>query len=703
MGVQGRLIMAIEHAVERPEDFVDELAPGTKLLQGQYTIIEFINAGGFGITYLAKNSLDREVVIKECFPGSFCRRSQSAVSARSRAHENEFAQIVKLFVQEAKSLAKLIHPNIVGVHQVFEDNDTAYMAIDFIDGRDLLAIIESDRAALKPAQIVSMLKKLLGAVAFIHDNGMLHRDISPDNILVDKEGEPVLIDFGAARQQATRIGGKALSALRVVKDGYSPQEFYVSGSAQNASSDLYALAASFYHAITGEVPPGSQERLVAMAEKGGDPYRPLAGRVEGYPDGFLESIDTAISVLPRDRIQSARDWLERIGSKPELKVVPLGTRSEPVLDSKPVGGMRKSAAAAPAPGIANARPGDAPPAPAGSGARRAGSPAGAKAAVAAARPDGGGSRLVPRLIAVTITAGLAVYAYLQVSPQGAPGTPVIAVPQPGSAATSAEPEPAALPESALPESALPESKAPESDAPVSAVPVSAVPVSAAPPSAAPASAAPEAPSEAGAAPAAAEPVVALRQVAASGWEIELPFDIDASGRFPVIAAVRAAPELLAERPWIVEGTTIYMVNGIFVSDLASIESAIANSAAIGTEPFVVATLRVRTSPAEPVREETLPIPARRSIALVNGAEFRIEADGDRWRSSVARAVGAAGTGLRSGDILLAEHSAALPLDTVDGLEVLLDKLARENRPTAYFTVLRDGQQVAAEMPLAGRR
>lgn len=238
---------------EGTEDFVDELKPGTQLMHGQYTIESFLNAGGFGITYLARDSLDRKIVIKECFPGAFCRRSRSIVQARSRAHQNELQSIVRLFVQEAKSLAKLNHPNIVGVHQVFEDNDTAYMALDFVEGRDMLDTLDDPEATMTPGQIKRMLIDVLGAVQFIHDQDILHRDISPDNILIDPNGNPVLIDFGAAREQATKQS-RVLSALRVVKDGYSPQEFYIAGSEQNASSDLYALGASFYHFIKGGMP-----------------------------------------------------------------------------------------------------------------------------------------------------------------------------------------------------------------------------------------------------------------------------------------------------------------------------------------------------------------------------------------------------------------------------------------------------------------
>ena len=297
----------VQENADEKDSFVDELKPGTKLMHGQYTIENFLNAGGFGITYLAKDSLDRKIVIKECFPGAFCRRSRYVVQARSRAHQNELKSIVRLFVQEARSLAKLDHPNIVGVHQVFEDNDTAYMALDFVEGRDLLDTIEDPNHTLTPPQIKKILKEVLGAVGFIHDQGILHRDISPDNILINQDLHPVLIDFGAAREEATKQS-RVLSALRVVKDGYSPQEFYIAGSEQSPSSDLYALAASFYHLINKDVPPNSQARLAAIASGDTDPYEPLAGRFPDYDDNFLAAIDKALAVLPKDRVQSAKDW-----------------------------------------------------------------------------------------------------------------------------------------------------------------------------------------------------------------------------------------------------------------------------------------------------------------------------------------------------------------------------------------------------------
>ncbi|MFN6926196.1 MAG: serine/threonine protein kinase [Tabrizicola sp.] len=345
------------------ETFADELKPGTRLLLGQFTIDSFLSAGGFGITYKARDSLDRLMVVKECFPASFCRRTGNAVGPRTRQREEEYRSVVKLFLEEAFTLSRLDHPNIVRVHQVFEDNDTAYMAMDYIDGPDLLETVEGTAPPLKPDQIMAILSQMLDALAHVHAQGVLHRDISPDNILLDRRtGKPVLIDFGASRKEVTRKS-RALSGLRVVKDGYSPQEFYIAGSIQAPCSDLYALAASFCHLISGESPKTSQDRLAAIANRQGDPHVPLAGRVKGYPPAFLKAIDEAMSIFPRDRIQSVAEWqamLRDIGDRATVvQLKPAAASARAAEAAAPVASVATAAAVA-----APARTSPEPPAPA---------------------------------------------------------------------------------------------------------------------------------------------------------------------------------------------------------------------------------------------------------------------------------------------------------------------------------------------------
>lgn len=292
--------------------FGDELPAGSELCGGAYTIEKYLNSGGFGITYLARDSLGRGVVIKECFPSAMCYRANHTVRLRSRNTDTEFETILELFEKEAKALSELNHPYVVGVHQIFHDNNTAYMAIDHIDGRDLLQVIEEDQGRIDPLAVQELLLRCLEAVAYIHSVDVLHRDISPDNILLDQDGFPVFIDFGAARESATRVS-RVLSKVLTVKDGYSPQEFYLQGSQQVYSSDLYALAATFYHLITGVAPPSSHTRMAAVAADQPDPFVPLTrSGVDGYADHFLAAINTNLELFPDNRMASAEVWRDAI-------------------------------------------------------------------------------------------------------------------------------------------------------------------------------------------------------------------------------------------------------------------------------------------------------------------------------------------------------------------------------------------------------
>ncbi len=304
----------------------DELPPGTRLNHGQYTIDRYLNSGGFGVTYLTRDSLGRKVVIKECYPGAMCCRRGEAVRLRTTAATGDFDRVVDLFKKEARALAQMAHPSVVGVHQIFEENGTAYMALDYIDGPDLLDLYEATPDRFTPAELTRILVCLLDALQYVHDSGILHRDISPDNILMGPDDQPVLIDFGAARAGAARTS-RILSQVFTVKDGYSPQEFYLVNSPQGRSSDLYALAATMYHLVTGDPPPHSNLRLAHVAEGKPDPYVPLRGNHSGFDGRFLEAIDICLSLFPRDRMDSAGQWrdfltAERRSGRPDTRPMP---------------------------------------------------------------------------------------------------------------------------------------------------------------------------------------------------------------------------------------------------------------------------------------------------------------------------------------------------------------------------------------------
>lgn len=319
--------MLDEPAYEYEPD-TDALPCGATLLRGQYMIDSYLVRGGFGVTYLAVDSLERQVVIKECFPQTLACRVGDEVRPVSEERTRQFDSIRRHFLREARRLARLEHPNIVGVHQVFEENNTAYMALDYVGGDDLLTVLEDTPDRLTPALVRHSLDVALESVSYIHGKGILHRDISPDNFLIEPNNKLTLIDFGAAREKAGRES-RSLSALLAVKDGYSPHEFYMADVEQFACSDLYSLGATFFHLITGQAPPNSQDRLAALAANSPDPYQPLVDRAHGYDRAFLATIDRSLSVLPKDRMQSAEEWQAELAGEdnsvtPEQVAVFLG-------------------------------------------------------------------------------------------------------------------------------------------------------------------------------------------------------------------------------------------------------------------------------------------------------------------------------------------------------------------------------------------
>jgi len=293
-------------------DQPEALQAQTVLAEGGYVVERAIGRGGFGITYLARDlTLDRAVVIKECFPELICIRRGSDVVATQGEAAAQFNKCIEMFMREARSIARLSHPNIIKVHAVFEQHNTAYMVLDLVDGDDLLTIADDPDRTLSPPEIRSVAVQVLDALSVVHEHNLLHRDISPDNILLDRKGKPVLIDFGSARELASDRA-RPKTALLFVKDGYSPFEFYVRGAAHSPASDLYALGGTLYHLVTGDPPPDSQTRQSEIIAGRPDPYVPVSGRFDDYGPTFLAAIDMALSLPIRERFQYASDWYDII-------------------------------------------------------------------------------------------------------------------------------------------------------------------------------------------------------------------------------------------------------------------------------------------------------------------------------------------------------------------------------------------------------
>ncbi|MGB3146365.1 MAG: protein kinase [Paracoccaceae bacterium] len=692
---------------------LDELPAGTQLLHGQYTITRFLNNGGFGITYLAKDSLDRNVVIKECFADAFCRRTNTIVSARSRAHQNELKSIIKHFVQEARSLSKLVHPNIVGVHQVFEDNDTAYMAIDYVDGKDLLDILDDPNTNFTPEQIVTMTRKLLNAIGFVHDHGLLHRDISPDNILIDTKGEPILIDFGAARENVSATERK-LSALRVVKDGYSPQEFYIAGSEQGPWSDLYALAASLYHVIKGEAPLNGQARLAAIAEQRPDPYEPLAGKVKGYPDRFLEAIDKAMCTMPKQRLQSAGAWLamldgvahganvdgdpemaiaklieERAKELAEIAETPVALAEPPAKREKEKEGMKFAPLAEPA-----AEP------------------------VVVEETSNRSLLRAGTALTLIMVLGVAGYVFFAGGNKDATdgNTPVVAevsstaTPDNTAAETEADAaEAARLAAEAEAKAAAEAEAAAEAQAAAEAEAAAAAQAAAEAEAAAAAQAAAEAQAEADRIAAAeaeaaanAEPWL-NKQVSYALWDIEMPFKFvqrsERNAESVLITGIEEGADIATSGGWIADGVEIFTVNDAVLSKDEEFSSKILDSMVLDPDGYTRVSVRYKDPVAGKFERALLAVKVVRKLGWANGTAVETKLIDNAWVTSVTAVAGTSAKGLQAGDVLLGETTTETTFDGVESIEQTIAKLQSDGAESATLEVLRNGDKQTVTLEL----
>ena len=286
------------------------LKPGCKL--HWYRIEKVLGQGGFGITYLAYNfNLDRKAAIKEYLPIELAVRvGDNSVHPLTDEHGKQFHWGLERFLSEAKTLARFEHPNIVRVHDVFEGNNTAYMVMSYEEGESLLDMLNR-RKTMGEEELMNILIPILGGLELVHASGFIHRDIKPANIFLRKDGSPVLLDFGSARQ-ALGVHTKTLTTL--VSPGYAPFEQYHSKSdEQGPWTDIYGLGATLYRAVTGTPPMDALDRGRVILKGERDTFVPATVLGRGhYSERFLKAIDHALQFREEDRPQSIAEWRQEI-------------------------------------------------------------------------------------------------------------------------------------------------------------------------------------------------------------------------------------------------------------------------------------------------------------------------------------------------------------------------------------------------------
>ena len=268
---------------------------------GRYRITGILGQGSFGITYRAHDGqLGRDVAIKEYLPTSFAMRHDGlTVLPNSTATAEDFAWGRQRFVEEGRTLAGFQRaPGIVRVHDFLEANGTAYIVMELATGETLGARLQR-QGRLAAAEVERILRALLDGLEKVHAASFIHRDIKPDNILLDDEGQPTLIDFGAAR---AAVAGRTAALTGIFTPGYAAVEQFADGR-QGPFTDIYALSATLHQSITGEKPPSAIDRVLE------DKYVPLAKRrPAGFAPALLAGIDRGMAVRPEARPQTIAAW-----------------------------------------------------------------------------------------------------------------------------------------------------------------------------------------------------------------------------------------------------------------------------------------------------------------------------------------------------------------------------------------------------------
>jgi serine/threonine protein kinase len=267
-------------------------------LISKYRIKKVLGQGGFGITYLAEDTfLDKEVCIKELFVTGSSTRGANMTVLTQNMKEFSFADFKERFIQEGKQLAKFNHPNIVKVLDFIEANNTAYVVMEYISGQTLKEKVAYG-GPLSADASQKIIESILDAVEVVHNAGMLHRDIKPDNLIIGDDGRVVLIDFGSARAYSDE---KTIAQTAMVSPGYAPLEQYNPTARKGTFTDIYSIGATFYFMLTGEKPLNVTERYSERLKAPHEINKNVSIQVSS-------AVMLAMEMKAEDRFQNIQDF-----------------------------------------------------------------------------------------------------------------------------------------------------------------------------------------------------------------------------------------------------------------------------------------------------------------------------------------------------------------------------------------------------------
>jgi serine/threonine protein kinase len=296
-------------------DDPNALRPGAAI--AGYHIIRVLGAGGFGITYEADSPFTgKRVAIKEFFPRGIASREGDTRIVFSPRDSEIVEWALKRFESSTLDQCRLKHPNIVNVVHYVKDNGTGYMIMEYVEGETLEHFLREHGTPLAPGELQPLLSPVLEALDYLHRQGLIHRDIAPDNIMVRADGRPVIIDFGAIKliEQETQLRSNPRS-FAVMKQFYSPPEQIEADGELDHRADIYSAGAVLYRAFAGRTPVSSEERMQKLAYGKPDPYIPLSTVAPALPPEIANAVDRALSFNAEDRqaeiaeLRSDLDWL----------------------------------------------------------------------------------------------------------------------------------------------------------------------------------------------------------------------------------------------------------------------------------------------------------------------------------------------------------------------------------------------------------